>query len=398
MICCGAANITVMVPVASEEFIVITRRDLLVTGVGGAIGAAALKWIQGGIPIQILDTPRAFQTFAFRDSERVVDVSVLGAVHSCLGLRSEMGFSDLLHWVRLYGCKGNSNYQPHEASETIAILTDDSKIEQRYGQSGVIAKTKYGVKYHSRLSNLDLKRNSRPAHPGQAVAILGEIGVAASAPLICSTEQLKVYDAITDSLSDLQVRNARLQEPEWPTQVIAYYAKSPRWRNRWNEEVTLDAWVQFLLERDVASYCCGGTHLLQSLAAMLQANDQARFLGEKTVSRITSACREYSTMLESTQHDDGAWRDDWTTNAEIKGRGPIDVHMTGHILEGQLYLPEDLRISPESAAAALRSLARAFLTVDHEFVWSNYCPFSHAGRVLMICAGAHQTHPGEGHA
>ncbi len=88
-------------------------------------------------------------------------------------------------------------------------------------------------------------------------------------------------------------------------------------------------------------------------------------------------------MLESTQHDTGAWQRDWSTKPQLKARENDDVHMTGHILEAQLYLPVELRISSASASSGLHFLARAFLNLDDQIVFSNYCPYSHAGRVLL---------------
>lgn len=372
----------------------LTRRDLLAVGVGSCVSALGWQLWYGNERLHILDQPRVFQANPFPDLDKSIDAAVLEAVHASLGWRTEMGVPDLLHWVRIYGCKNNAQFQPQKAEEVISLLTDDKKIESRFGQSGVIVKTDMGIRYLSRLSNLNLKQQSRPAHPGQAVAILGEIGTPANAPLYCESKCFAVRDAIIDSIRSIQVRDSRLQEPEWPTQVIAHYLESPRWKNRWNENVKLEDWVEFLLQRNLATYCCGGTHLLQALAFMLKADEQSGFLTRGVVDRMRNVCGEYSTMLESTQHDDGTWRDDWTKTVEIKGSGPMDVHMTGHILEGQLYLPTDLRISTKSASVALRSLARKFLTSDSQTIWNNFCPYSHAGRVLLMCSTTNQNASG----
>ncbi len=152
--------------------------------------------------------------------------------------------------------------------------------------------------------------------------------------------------------------------------------------------MSIDQWTGFLLEREVTRYCCGGTHLLHSLALMMEAHARHPLLTLTTLEQLRSQCRDYSKMLEASQHADGAWQGDWIKDTQIEGQGNIEVHLTGHILEGQMYLPQDLRISPNCAGAALQYLARAYLTVDDRQVQAGFCPFSHAGRVLLFCATA----------
>jgi hypothetical protein len=194
---------------------------------------------------------------------------------------------------------------------------------------------------------------------------------------------------IEDCLGNLQVRETRMQEPEWATQVLAHYLPPVcAWRNRWGEEITLEQWTEFLLSRDVNQFSCGGTHLLHSLALLLQVQQQQQIMSVEVHRRLKRVCFEFSRMLEETQHSDGAWRADWTPQSRLSDSDfqTVEVHMTGHVLEAQLYLPEDLRIAGSCAALGLKFLARAMRLVSDEAINQGYCPYSHAGRVLLCCA------------
>jgi hypothetical protein len=159
------------------------------------------------------------------------------------------------------------------------------------------------------------------------------------------------------------------------------------WRNRWGEHITIEQWAEFLAGRDVTRYSCAGTHLLHSLAVLLQAGAEYPILSAELADRVRDVCREYSRTIEATQQPNGAWRSDWSKGGLAREYGSLEVHMAGHILEAQMYLPEELRISPQCSGKALKYLAEAFAASDDKTVLEEHCPYSHAGGVLLHCAG-----------
>ncbi|MGO8745186.1 MAG: hypothetical protein ACLQNE_04275 [Thermoguttaceae bacterium] len=190
--------------------------------------------------------------------------------------------------------------------------------------------------------------------------------------------------AVRDCLANVQIREASRQEPEWKSQVLAYYLPPVcSWQNRWGEWITLEKWTQFLLERDVSRFCCGGTHLLDSLALILQADSQCGVLSANVARRVRGRCQECARMIESTQHPSGAWGSDWARGDDLKKEPWIQILVTGHILDAQMYFPEDVRISSRCAGRALTYLAQVFANCNDRQVFEEYCPYSHAGRVLL---------------
>lgn len=369
------------------RLILVRRRDVLAVGLGAVVGFAAWRlWPRRGSRLGVREQPLRFNVHPFPDVEHALGRSVVEAVRQRLRLRPEMGIPGFLHWLRIFGVPESSEFQAEATEELLSLLTNAERIEERFGQPGVIVPTEDGVRFLSRVSGAVLKVASRATHPFQELAVFGELGLPSSTLVVASSGRFTLEDAIRDCLRSLQIRETARQEPEWPTGVLAHYLPPVcSWQNRWGEELTLDGWTEFLLRRELPEYSCGGTHLLLSLALMLQADSQYPVLSLKLAQRVRDVCRRFSRMIESRQHADGAWGSDWMEGSVHKEYSSIEVHMTGHILEAQLYLPDDLRISSAHAGRALKYLAEAFLQSDDEKVLEAYCPYSHAGNVLLHC-------------
>jgi hypothetical protein len=348
-------------------------------------GAAFALWPKTSPRIRV--KPVAFAITPFRIDKALLPSNQIRAVQDLL-LRehSRMDYSQLLHWLRVFGRDTVAPGFSDLSAEAISLLTDDNRLEARYGAKGAIVKTTCGARIlaHSRHS-VSAQKASRPAHLYQAIAVFGELGLLSCSPLHAIDGDLKIRDAVHDCLTNLQLRESFQQEPEWVVQVAAHYLPpTSRWTNRWGELLAFDDVADFVLKRPIATYACGGTHLLHSLALILQADNRFGILSSSSVRRIEERFRQCSIQLEATQHADGAWRHDWLPEGQLKPYKYIDIHLTGHILESQLYLDSSLRISNRSAVAALRYMLRAFSLVEPEELLQQYCAFSHSGLVLLV--------------
>ena len=363
----------------------IKRRAFLTAGVFGAFGAACcLPWWNEAV--SILEAPRRILP---DDIAMDIHPRAKEAVKSFLEVDGDASVSGLLHWLRVFGVSADVDSDGERlnqrAKEIVDMLTDEKRIAKKYGQEGTVVETESGVKYLSRQSNLRLEWRSRAAHPGQVAAVFGEIGLRSSRLVRCNSKIFTIADVVRDCLLNLQCRDARRLEPEWAGLVYAHYANFSTWTNRFGESISINGLIDYLLKRPVMAYCCGGTHLLHTLAAILQADMQSELLQGATREKIEQKCLEYREVLERTQHANGAWLDDWAGHVETKNKSAVGVHMTGHILEGQLYLPTSLRISEKCIHDGVKFLEQEFLTVKSDDLVGNYCPYSHAGRVLMCC-------------
>jgi hypothetical protein len=361
------------------------RRSMLVAGIAAAVGT--MIWPFEFVckeETDIRESPLVFNPVPFAVGTGIPDEDLLALVCQRLRWRPEMSFGDFLHWLKVFGISGSREYHEELTAQTIRLLTNERSIEQHFGQAGVIVPTAHGVRYNSGRSGIDLRDDSRPTHPYQELAVFGDLGLPASMPVIAGARRFHLKDAISDCVRNLQVREAQSQEPEWATQAIAHYLPPARfWKNRWGEDISFDQWIDFLIERDMSRFSCGGTHLLHSLALLLHANSQYRILNSISVQRVRNVCLDLSREMECSQHTDGAWRADWSQSGLGATYELIDIHLTGHVLEAQLYLPQDLRISRGCAARGLYYLSNAFSTADDSVVAREYCFYSHAGYVLL---------------
>ncbi len=212
----------------------LTRRELLALGFGAVTGAVTWPlWPVSRSTPEFRDAPLPLRPVPFADTEKVIDEQVLSAVRTRLRWRPEMAFSDHLHWLRIFGMPWwTSEFQGKQARDTIALLTDTHRIESTYGQRGIIVESPEGIQYLSRVSGRELIPQSRPHHPFQELAVFGELGLAATTAVIAETGTFSLRDALHHCLQNLQIREARRQEPEWVTQVLAHYLVSPSWKNR----------------------------------------------------------------------------------------------------------------------------------------------------------------------
>jgi len=363
------------------------RREVIGAGLGVVVGLALWRrWPRGGSRVELRREPLRFAVYPFQDLEGAVSGSVLETVRKRLCLRPAMNFSQYLHWLQIFGVRESPEYQAEATREVLSLLTDAGRLEERSGQANVIVPTEDGVRFLVGQTGDALVDSSRPAHPFQALGVFGEVGLPASTPIVASGGDFTLKDAVRDCLSNLQIREAARQEPEWATQVLAHYLPPAcSWRNRWGEDMTIERWAEFLAERDVTRYSCAGTHLLHSLAVLLQAGAAHPILSAELADHLRGVCREYSRTIEATQEPNGAWRSDWSKGGLAREYRSLEVHMAGHILEAQMYLPEELRISPRCAARALKYLAQAFAASDDNTVFEEHCPYSHAGGVLLRC-------------
>ena len=371
------------------------RRDLFALGLGAVTSLGAWRWLsapyaQGAV---VREAPLHMRVYPFSIRwDEPTRARVRQLVCDRLRYRTELSVSDQLHWLQVFGVPGSAYFQDAPRMAAIGLLTNAEQIARQFGQKDEIVVTESGIRYLSALSGIELVAASRPAHPYQELAAFGRCGLASSTAIRTLSGQFTLRDVLHDCLSNLQLRENDRQQPEFATAALAHYLPpADRWRNRWGEEITLEQWTQYLLERDVSKYCCNGTHLLHSLGLMLQVQARFALMSDRQTQHLRDKCQGFVRDLERSQHSDGAWRADWTPGAHDRVYESLAVHMTGHILEAQLFLPIDLRIHDRAAQAGIQFLVRAFEESTDRQVQAEYCSYSHAGNALLCCAIANES-------
>lgn len=365
----------------------LQRRDFATAAAATMAAAAGSALAIRDSPLRIREEPLKFDIQPLPHAGHGILRDVLPVVHERLKWRMQMSYGDLLHWLEVFAGMGRPYSSAASTSEVIKLLTNAKLIERRYGQSGVIVKTQEGIRFLSSRDEVGMRREACPAHSYQETAVFGAIGLPSSSTVVTDKGDFRIEDAVRHCVRNMQIRESLRLEPEWPTKVLAHYLLPiDRWRNRWGEEITLEKWGEFLIGRDSARYSCGGTHLIHSTALLFQAGRRYGAISLSLTRRLRDLFRSIARTLDATQKPDGAWQADWANRDVAPESTWASVLVTGHILESQLFLPDDLRASDRCLKRALEFVSRAFLESSDDEVQKNYCAFSHAGKTLLVCS------------
>jgi hypothetical protein len=308
-----------------------------------------------------------------------------------LGNRECTSYSDVLHWLRL--CEGPLPRRGAAAGAVVSDLVDSGGLERRFRAPSALVRTPYGVRYlTAKTTDSAELRRSRGLHAYQTPAVFGEVGVPSMVAVRAGDYKGSVADLVRDCLLNFQLREVTSFEPEWAVTALALYLPPVRsWRNRWGEQVSFDGIAEFLVGRDISRYACEGTHLLSALGFLIQADEQFSILSRRAAGRVVDVCRRIGReTLASLQRPDGSWGSDWAGgDSGVPPQPWHSVHITGHLMECQILLPPDLQAPAGCLGRALNYLAQAVAETDAQDMARAYCPYSHAGRVVLRWGANH---------
>ena len=310
-----------------------------------------------------------------------------------LRMREDMSYSDILHWLRVFAGQGSTRCPAGQVEQVLGEFTDSVRLGRRFGAPSALVRTPHGARYLTAPASAPAEsRRARALHAYQTPAVFGEIGVASDLAIGVGGTTGSVAELVSDCLLNFQLREVSEFEPEWATTVLALYLPPvDSWENRWGEWVTFDSMASFLVERDIGRFACQGTHLLSALGLLLQVNQRFSLLSRSVARKVADVCRRLSqTTLPDHLQADGSWGGDWTGDAPHVAVKPWHaVHITGHIMECQILLRPEHQAPAYCLERALRFLVQAMNEVTSSDVARAYCPYSHAGRVLLRRRYAH---------
>lgn len=208
-----------------------------------------------------------------------------------------------------------------------------------------------------------------------------------------------------DTLANFD-RNER--ELEWTVVALALYLPPRReWTDKYGKRHTLDEVAEELLSRPLSNkVSCAGTHQLQALVVLFRADQLEPVLSPDTRNKVQAYLKKMVNQMKANQSSDGAWDQDWyisekASTPSAKSISPAadpGVLVTGHSLEWLMQLPKDLLPPDDCFLRAVRYLHVHLLSDSDEIIRKGYCPYSHAGRVLLLLTRpecAKRSHLGE---
>jgi hypothetical protein len=300
--------------------------------------------------------------------------------------------AEALHGLRLFSCEaGIDAPRPSKTADFLEAILDYEKSKACFQGQPALIDTRYGVR-----SRIVVRRDARwqperQAHDDQLLAVLAELGVPLDHPLSTAGGRHSVQDLLDDAIAIFDLKSLEI---EWTALAFVLYLP-PRtsWTDKYGGRYTFDELAEELLGRPyAASQPCGSTHLLYSLAAMLQVADQEGILTPPVHERLRSHLAAVARNLPKRQSARGSWQEGWyeeTQPVRVDGRDNPEsswpeVLVTGHHLEWLMLLPPELLPPRDCFLRAARWLQVQLLAVDPQTLDEHYCPYSHAARVLLL--------------
>lgn len=304
--------------------------------------------------------------------------------------------STLLHALHLFG---PSVTVPEAGggppAPVLDLLLDSDRGDRHFKGSRMLMETRYGARFaiHKQFF-LGTNQNGSEAHPGQALAVLAGLGLAADQPVRLPGGRAGTLQLLLDDL----VANFVLEgEIFWDVVPLILYLPPERaWRNKHGREFTFDAVARELLGRPLDRSPCAGSHRLSALAILLRADAERPVLSDEVRAEVRGHLQTVAGVLTESQRPQGFWDETWSDHMPggRPGRtghpvlGPLIA--TGHHVEWLLLLPPDLRPPDEVFARAGRWLPGAVLELSADkraLASPAYCPLVHAARSALLVSG-----------
>ena len=225
------------------------------------------------------------------------------------------------------------------------------------------------------------------SHPQQVLATLGMMGLPSSTSL--RSEETKT--TIADLILRVQDHFVLEGEIEWTVMALALYSPTSKvFTNQWGQKFSFEEIAKRLLDRELRTGACVGTHTLQALAVLLQVNSQNRLFDRQTESLIVGHLQLALARLNSSQNPQGYWTPDWPFPLADESTQKYDrrifseqslAQATGHHLEWIELLPDSIIVDE---AMFTRAQTWALRTLDKIETISNdrLCPYSHCFRAV----------------
>lgn len=292
--------------------------------------------------------------------------------------------SGLLHLVRLFGAETPlraPGVPPH--TDPLDFALDYDRSRALFHGAATLIDTRDGVRCRVAARALTASRQGeKESHEDQLLAVLAELGVPLDRRLSTEGGDNAVGRLLDDALAKFDLDQP---EVEWSALAFALYLPPRRsWVDRFGTRVTFDELTTRLIALPPKRRACGGTHLLYTLAVIGRVDEQVPILSDRVRGDLKSHLGRAAAALARDQADDGSWGLSWDRPGDRTGTATDRVLATGHSIEWLMMLPAELRPGRDCFQRAAGWLERQLLTCPDEEIAKNYCPYSHAGRVLLL--------------
>lgn len=236
------------------------------------------------------------------------------------------------------------------------------------------------------------EEGARTEHRDQLLATLAESGVPLDAILEADGVHRPVRDLLATSLKEFHLGQGEIS---WTASAYIYYLPpQASWSNRLGERYTFDDLAEEIMGRPFNEESCGGTHLVSTLAKLVIADRELKFLGPGVRRRLDGYLRAVVDEAVASQAGDGSWPMRWSSKGFLDRPGYFTpettdlarVTVTGHLLECFHLLPEALKPPRRTAQAAALWINDHLERAGKSAFVEQFCPYTHAVGSLNLAA------------
>ena len=262
----------------------------------------------------------------------------------------------------------------------LKALTDEATAINVFGNSPFV-RTRSGLRYLLLKKDPLVNAVVGEAHRDQCLATFADLNLPLNTPISLKSGDYRILDLLRESLSTFYIDEA---EPAWTALAYTkYLPPNNSWTNRFGERFTFSDIAKHLTRIDLTSQSCGGTHVLEALIRLDNADIRFHVLDENARKMVHSYLRIELSKIINQQHPDGSWSSNWDSGVDNNSPAAPEFRtqllITGHLL--QMLLELDSNLSPRGSVylraarwitAALNSPRANASDV------SLLCPFTHA--------------------
>lgn len=292
--------------------------------------------------------------------------------------------SEVIHVLRLHGPDVQYRGRP-----LLDALLDNEFGTEVFGKSPMVA-TKDGLSYTFTLT----EDTTSEYHQDQVLATFAQLGLPVDTKIRNGDDRpWCVMDVVTECLARFHLKQREL---EWSTMGLAAYAAgSKRFENQLGETWTFDQLVDELLERNLETSSCGGTHRLEAMACIYAADLRKNLLKADARRRLESFLVENLSAMLDAQQPEGSWAVQWW--AAPQNQPPTleqSLLATGHICEFLQSVPLELFRGKEVEAPVMRAvdwLLPKLILMQREEAMGSVCPVTHAAHAVIAASAIEES-------
>ncbi len=294
---------------------------------------------------------------------------------------NKVSVSGCCHLLLFYGLGPTDLPSFTSGDVVVKALTDEQAGVQAFGKSPFI-RTRNGLRY---LLSKDpvFDNDVGEAHQDQCLATFAALDLPLKLPIRLKTQSYSISDLLSESVANFSFDQKELA---WTAIAFAkYLPPKQEWVNRFRERTSFSRLAQHLLQLDLNSQSCAGTHILQALVNIQTADRVHSILNTKTRKQLGTYVTEKLQEILRRQQADGSWSREWCDAINKDETGLITplqfrILVTGHLLEVLNSLDSQQRPPNPVYLQAAEWVRQALNSNEIRPDGSLFCPFTHAAR------------------